>query len=182
MSAVSIVTALALAGGATFAFFSDTATSATNSFATGTLDIEIDQSGGIFQNSTPITNWAPGEERFVRFDVDNNGSLPVILRAAASGSWVGGVLDPTKVQVVLVEFWNGSDWQDIASAPEGLTGFVYYSPDGTNSALFQLAGGATEEFRLTVKLDETANNDYQGETFEATLTAEAHQVEEPFTP
>jgi spore coat-associated protein N len=40
-SAMSIVTALALTGGATFAFFSDSGTSSANTFATGTLDLKL---------------------------------------------------------------------------------------------------------------------------------------------
>lgn len=180
ISLLSIVTALTLTGGATYAFFSDSATSGNNAFATGTLNINIDQSGGIFENSTPITGWQPGEERFVRFDITNDGSLPVILRAAATGTWDIGALDATKVQVVKVEFWNGSAWQQIAAAAEGLTGFVYYSPDGTNLHLFTLAGGARKEFRLTVKLDESADDAYQGRTFNASITAEARQTNDSF--
>lgn len=40
-SAISIMSILALMGGATFAFFSDTGTSSANTFSTGTLDLKL---------------------------------------------------------------------------------------------------------------------------------------------
>ncbi len=39
LSAISILASLALVGGATFALFSDVATSSDNTFATGTLNL-----------------------------------------------------------------------------------------------------------------------------------------------
>lgn len=173
---MSIVTALALTTGATFAFFTDSAQSSNNALTTGTLSVALDQSAGIFQNSTTITNWQPGEQRFVRFDAVNDGSLPVNLRSFATGTWNNGTLDPTKVKVVNVEFWNGSGWQSIMSNPLGITGLVYYSPNGLEASLFELAASSREEFRLTVELDGSAGNTYQNAIFNATVTVHAKQV------
>jgi predicted ribosomally synthesized peptide with SipW-like signal peptide len=83
---MSIAGALAIAGGATFAFFTDTAVSAGNEFTTGTLDVSVTNSVA-FEPSTPITGMQPGDENFVRFDVKNDGTLPVNLRAFATGEW-----------------------------------------------------------------------------------------------
>lgn len=41
LSGLSIFAALALVGGATFAFFSDTGTSSENTFSSGTLDLKL---------------------------------------------------------------------------------------------------------------------------------------------
>lgn len=176
ISVFSILISLSLMGGATFAYFTDTATSGQNTLATGTLNVEIDQTAGIFQNTTPVTNWQPGEERQIRFDVTNDGTLPVYLRAAATGDWANTALDENLVKVTLVEFWNGSAWQTLASNPSGLTGFVYYSIGGLDSGLIELAGADREHFRLTVLLDPSANNSYQGQNFNAIITVQARQA------
>lgn len=54
MSAVSIMASLAVMGGATFAFFSNSGTSSGNVFATGTLDLKLSDSavnGGLLETT-----------------------------------------------------------------------------------------------------------------------------------
>lgn len=180
LSGLSIVTAFTLMAGGTFAFFSDTATSETNSFGTGTLSIEIDQDDQVGGINPVISNLAPGQSTTVLFDVNNNGSLPVNLRGFAVGSWSGEfgseTPDPTLMKVTLVEYWNGSAWTPIVSDSEGLSGEFYYSPNGQNLSLFELAAGDHEDFRLTVELDDSASDLYQGKSFNASITADAKQT------
>ncbi|MBI2031175.1 MAG: hypothetical protein HYT08_01035 [Candidatus Levybacteria bacterium] len=179
LSLLSIVSALAIVGGATFAYFSDTANSTNNTFTAGTLDVEItDQNADTpFQSETIISNWAPSNQTFVNFDVKNFGSLPVNLRGFATGTWGDSGLDSQNmVKVVQVERWDGSNWVNIQSNPSGITGYFYWSPDGTNSALYTLNAGDRAQLRLTVEFDAGAGNDFQGQTFTASLQAEAKQT------
>lgn len=177
VSTLSILASLTLMAGATYAFFTDSATSANNQLTTGTLNISVDQSANIFQNSTTISNWQPGEERLVRFDVVNQGSLPVNLRAIAVGDWAINELDENVVKVVKAEYWNGSAWTELTANANGLTGYVYYSQFGTDANLFELqANPEREQFRLTIKLDNSADNTYQGQIFNATVRVEARQT------
>lgn len=81
MSAMSIVTALALAGGATFAFFSDTATSSDNTFSTGNADLLIAPEGpespGSYSDSIAgfiASNLIPGFEDDFVFWLKNGSS------------------------------------------------------------------------------------------------------------
>ncbi len=85
MSAMSIVTALALAGGATFAFFSDTATSNDNTFSTGNADLQItnDETSPPTDPELPYSNLiagvsfsdiAPGFSEDKDFWLKNNSS------------------------------------------------------------------------------------------------------------
>ncbi len=178
-SILTIGSAGALLVGATFAFFSATSTSTGNTFSTGTLNVSItDQNADTaFQNESLGTNWQPGEERPVKFDVKNTGSLPVNIRGFATGTWGNPSLDSqNKVKVTKVERWNGSSWETLMSNPSGITGYFYYSPTGTNTSLFAVSGGSRAQLQLTVKLDETAGNDFAGKTFTASLQAEAKQV------
>ncbi len=54
-SAMSIVTALSMMGGATFAYFSDTGTSTSNTFSTGTLDLKLANGSSEFTDNVTAT-------------------------------------------------------------------------------------------------------------------------------
>src|SRR4030042_2515416 len=166
----------ALLVGASFAYFSDTEISNGNTLTAGTLTVEItDQNLDTpFASEAIISNWAPGQTTLVNFDIKNTGTLPVNLRAFATGSW-SGVGDPALVKVTEAEYWDGSGWVTFAGQTSGgLTGYIYYSPNGTDSSPFSVAGGGSRaQIRLTVEFDSGAGNTYQGQTFTASLNAEA---------
>jgi len=179
LGAASILAAIALITGATFAFFSDTETSTGNTFASGTLDVSItDQnSDDLFQGEAVVSDWKPGNQTFVNFDVKNVGSLPVNLRGFAAGTWNVPALDSQNmVKVVQVERWDGSSWANILSNPSGITGYFYWSPNGNNSALYTVNAGDRAQLRLTVEFDPDAGNDFQGQTFTSSLQVEAKQI------
>ena len=180
-STVTILAMVALVATATGAYFSDTDTSSANTFATGTLRINIDQSMQTTINPV-ISNWYPGGETTVRFNIQNTGTLPVNLAAYALGSWGVYGLDDSLVKVTKVEYWDAGAWHTIKEDLTGIAGIVYYSPTGDNVNLWTLPGAATEEFRLTVKFDESADNTYQNKTYTATLHAGAKQVNGPSFP
>ena len=180
MSLISIVTALSLAGGATYAFFTDTATSTNNTISSGTLDVSItDQNADSdFINETLGTNWAPGESKLVNFDVKNTGSLPVHLRGFASGTWGSSTLDDQNmVKVTKVERWNGTAWETLVTNPSGITGLFYYTSNGTDGGtFFEVAPNERAQFQLTVMLDGTAGSDFEGGTFNSSITVHARQT------
>ena len=82
MSALSITTALSLAGGATYAFFTDTATSTGNTFGSGTFNLNVrdnDQAFGenVTASFTTPAGWAPGDTYTDYICFRNNGSVPI---------------------------------------------------------------------------------------------------------
>lgn len=176
---MSIVGALTIAGGATFAYFTDSATSTANAFTAGTLNIEVDQTG--IQTSPVTTNWAPGDDTPVQFNIKNVGTLPVNLEGGAVGNWTD-VENPeaSSVKVTKVEFYNGTDWETVVNSSSGITHSFYYSPDGSINSLKVLAPGATLPVRVTVSFDKNISDvKYQGKTFSATLTVHAKQTNAP---
>ncbi|MBI4037482.1 hypothetical protein HY382_00350 [Candidatus Curtissbacteria bacterium] len=184
LAAASILAAAALVVGATFAFFSDTEISTGNTFTAGTLEVDItDQNADtLFESEAIVGNWAPGDQSFVNFDVKNVGTLPVNLRGFAAGSWGTNELDSQNmVRVVQVERWDGSSWVNIQSNPSGIIGYFYWSPDGTNTALYTVNAGDRAQLRLTVEFDEDAGNDFQGQTFTSSLQVEAKQLNDNTT-
>ena len=179
LSLLSIASALVIVGGATFAFFSDTKTSTENTFAAGTLEVSItDQNADtLFESEAIVSNWAPGDQSFVNFDVKNVGSLPVNLRGFATGTWGDSGLDSQDmVKVIQVERWDGSNWVNILSNSSGITGYFYWSPDGTNTALYTVDSGDRAQLRLTVEFDPDAGDDFQNQTFTSSLQVEAKQT------
>ena len=179
LSLLSIASALVIVGGATFAFFSDTKTSTENTFAAGTLEVNItDQNADtLFESEAIVSNWAPGDQSFVNFDVKNVGTLPVNLRGFATGTWGDSGLDSQNmVKVIQVERWDGSNWVNILSNSSGITGYFYWSPNGTNTALYTVTSGDRAQLRLTVEFDPDAGDDFQNQTFTSSLQVEAKQT------
>lgn len=174
-SMLTIVMAFAVMTGGTMAYFTATADSANNTFATGTMAVSVDQSNGI-QNTAITNNWQPGKDEVVRFDVVNTGSLPVNLKANVTGAWNDPNLLPTMVKATKVEYFNGTNWVTIVANDSGITGDVFYSPHGDNNALFTVNGGQRVPFRVTVVLDTTADNSYANHTFTAQLHVQAKQT------
>jgi predicted ribosomally synthesized peptide with SipW-like signal peptide len=172
---VALVAVASVASVATWSYFTANDTSEDNEFITGTMQIDIDQT----MESLPVVvdNWAPGQSEVVRFNVDNTGSLPVHLKGYAAGTWGDPGLDDGMVKVTKVEYKNGSTWTDITSSASGLTGEYYYSPNGTDSSLYELAAGSSEEFRLTVEFDASADNSYMNKTYTAEIHMAAKQTD-----
>lgn len=82
MSGFSILSALALMGGATFAFFSDQGTSTNNVFAAGNLDLKLDDSNeGVFVDNVTASlggpGMAPGTFNTGFVSLHNNGSVAI---------------------------------------------------------------------------------------------------------
>lgn len=170
---------------ATGAFFTDTVDSTDNKFTAGTLQVNVleQNQDTDFVNETLATNWLPGQDVLVNFDVKNTGNVPVQLRGFAAGAWDNPALDANKVKVTRVERWNGAAWEDVAPLnPTGYNGFFYYTNDGTVAGtFFDVPAGDRAQLRLTVRLDESADNTYQSALFTSTLHVEARQATTPTT-
>lgn len=179
LSALTIVISLSLMAGATYAYFTDQAVSTNNTFTTGKVEISItDNSTSVpFENKILATNWAPGEETLVEFDVVNDGTLPVFLRLGGLGSWNDPELNELQVvKTTKVERRIGSDWEVMAVNPAGFTDFIYYAPGGVNNNWYSVAPGERAQLRLTVVLDPLAEDIFEDQKFNAAIVAQARQT------
>jgi len=150
------------------AYFSSKApATGTATFQAGTIDINIQQHPGY--NSVPfsMTNWMPGQTQDVVFDVVNSSTVPVNLVGSIDGTW-GGTLGDKEVHVMGGYYWDGSDWAPLNIDSHG--NIVYDDPSG------KLGAGETATMKITAKFEETAGNEFQGETYTATLKVLAVQV------
>jgi spore coat-associated protein N len=86
ISLVIIAMSVAVVGAGTFAYYSDTETSANNTFTAGTLDLEVKSGGSWFNGTTVpsinaefdamVNNLKPGDAGAITIPVKNSGSLP----------------------------------------------------------------------------------------------------------
>ena len=181
-SVIALFLCFAMLLGTTYAWFTDSATSAGNTITTGTLDVELYKwtdattSVGLSQLAkddpnadTSVFNaavlWEPGHTEVAYLSIKNNGSLALKYKVAVVAT-LGADTDGDKADITdvmlyeispdkkfgEVTFWNGADAVKVEV--------------GTNAA----AEGATllkdEEhfFALSVHMDENAGNKYQNET------------------
>lgn len=184
MSGFSIVSALALMGGSAFAYFTSQAQATDNTFSAGTLSVNLlDQNqNSAFTTEALASNWMPGDETLINFDVRNTGTIPANFSGFATGSWGVPELDAENaVKVTKVERWNGSAWETLLNESNGITGVFYYTSNGTNTGTaFDVAPGDRAQLQLTVKFDENANDDFQSKVFTSNITVNAKQVNAPW--
>jgi spore coat-associated protein N len=154
-SAFVIAVVAAVAGGATYAWFTSQANMNNNTFSAGTLSISLSNPNGSLPFT--ITNWAPGKTTELRLDVKNTGTLDAKVTGTVSGTWDGGLGDHY-VSVKSIEYWNGTAW--VSASPNLLIG-----------------AGQTLPIKAVVEFNSAAGNDYQGRTYWASFSVNATQPE-----
>ncbi|MBI4137359.1 hypothetical protein HY469_04820 [Candidatus Roizmanbacteria bacterium] len=180
LSGLSILTVLSLVGGATFALFSDEATSANNVFATGTLDLQLDDDDETFTDNVSAsfggTDLIPEATVSGFISLHNAGSVAIneVLFGAtevsnsnnADGSILADVLNLTV----------GTDSDSACDTVSDITGTVA-AAIGDNVSPLTLSELIAEDYDalpglgsdyylcLTATMDTGAGNTYQGDTY-----------------
>ena len=187
MSGLSIVTALALAGGATFAFFSDTATSSNNTFSTGTLDLVLSDSNESGAQSVTASfggELAPGTCTGVQtLNLRNDGSVAADHAEVTVSNVVTDANDPADPGMHSLLRINSLtyDGGDVLTQIPNVNGNTF-----KDLADWEATPGALDNLSLTnllsshplaidVCLDETADNTVQGDSVVSTFTATLNQ-------
>lgn len=117
MSALSIMASLAIMGGATFALFTDTATSQNNTFSTGNASLLIAPAGaspGTYGESIPAPainelNIVPGFSKDYKFWLKNDSSSAISLNLTATFDDVVTTVNPDIANQMTVQFTCRSD-------------------------------------------------------------------------
>lgn len=188
-SLLVVVAVATIAGTATYSYFSDTETSAGNTFSAGTLDLEIQQSATVPLN---LTNMKPGDSApFIRFFPTNKGTLPGIL------SFKTDYIEADGVQPA--EFPANVSADDFAKMMQVISPIfkivasgagVDYAADGDASDLTlydlkaagdvvianPLPANQSKMLPLRLMFDPAAGNDYQADGIAATFTLTLNQV------
>ena len=197
MSALSILSTLALTGGAAFAFFSDTNTSTGNTFSAGTLNLQLDDeneafTSGSVTSSLTGTNLAPNATSDLGFiSLHNSGTIAMaevelgVDKTAddADAFLLEDVLDLTVTTGSDSTCAGGTDQTPSIAAVVGnllmpltLSELVASDYDALPGLAAENAGTTDEYyvcFDATMKA--SAGNDYQGDTATFTFSFTGNQ-------
>ena len=186
-SVMAMLICITMLIGTTFAWFTDTASTAVNKIQAGTLDVQllmydgtdyVDISndsravfgtGSIAQNNNASTLWEPGKTQVAYLAIKNNGNLALKYKVALDVDNVSKNLYEVMEYAITPDATNTnpvSSWTTGNSVVEG-TQVV------ANNV--SLAKGATHYFALSVHMKEEAGNDYQGGEVDFDLTVLATQ-------
>lgn len=181
-SATSILAALALMGGSTFAFFSSTATSTGNVFASGTLNLLLDDNNeetpaATVTSSFGGTNLVPGGSVSGFVSMHNSGTIDLAEvhlsgnETVTSSPDLAGKLNITSAKI-------GTE-QTCTTAPVDITG-SFTTLAALNSAGLDLPSSAisasgTKYLCMTFTFDSGADDTYQGKSITNTFTFVGHQ-------
>ena len=175
MSALSLLLCVSMLVGSTFAWFTDSVTSAGNIIKSGTLDVEMywaegkdavpaDDAGWNDASTGAIFNydlWEPGFTQVRHIKIANVGSLAlkyqVSIRANGTVSDLADVIDVYYVDPAV----QIADRAALANAPK-LGTLTEVLAGLSESGYGELIAGAADTITLAFKMQETAGNEYQG--------------------
>lgn len=156
---------------ATKAYFTASADSPENIFTSGTLDLSIVQDSVL-----TVTNWKPGEEYTLEFNVENTGSLPIYLKGFLGGNWSNEALDKNVFKIVSLSQMIDGNWVNLTQNGVQIDEEFFVSADGTENTLLNLNPGEVKGLRVVVKLSENVSDEYQNQSFSTSLHMAGKQV------
>ena len=191
-SVVALLVCFSMLIGTTYAWFTDSVTSAGNKIVAGTLDVglylwnDADTSVEITNESDPIfgeaglaqnstnTLWEPGKTQVVYLSIKNNGNLDLKYKVAlnvvnpADGKDLYKVMQYDIIEDATygsVTAWNATDAKS-----------VVIGTNATQANDVELKAGDEHKFALAIHMDELAGNEYKGGKVNFDLTVLATQL------
>ena len=188
MSGLLLLVCVSMLVGSTFAWFTDTVTSAGNKIVAGTLDVQllmyngteyvdisdsdkpIFGAGSIAQNNNAETLWEPGKTQVAYLAIKNNGKLALKYTVALDVTNVSKDLYEVMQYAVTPDAQNG----DVTNWNGGKSVVVGNQIVSESSVVME--PGAVHYFALSIHMDENAGNEYQGGEADFDLTVLATQA------
>jgi predicted ribosomally synthesized peptide with SipW-like signal peptide len=153
-----------LVGGATMALFTDTAENTGNSFAAGTLTVDLDKQGE--ERYFELSNIAPGDRGSATITVINSGSLALRYKfddLVRDGYLVALNGEEGEFGQYPVEFTFKVDGQEIRV--------------GENGTFLELKPGQSQDVTVEWELPLNAGNDYQNKQGSIGISVYAEQIQ-----
>ena len=191
-SVMALVMCVVMLVGTTFAWFTDTASTAVNKIQAGNLDVELLMHNGekyvniskekepifgsdtstVAQNNNLNTLWEPGKTQVAYLAIKNEGNLALKYKVALN---VTNPVDGKDLYKVMQYAIVPDAKLDSAPVQSWTTGSNVTVGQQPVSGEVSLAVGATHYFALLVHMDELAGNNYQNGKVEFDLTVYATQ-------
>lgn len=189
---VAALLIIGIIGGGTFAYFSDTETSVSNTLTAGTLDLNIN-GGDIAVTTLSVSDVAPGDSGSDNSTLANIGSLlgeldisttEVTNTPGAGGTEYeggSGELGANAELAMYIDVDQSGDWSagDIGLKTDNTT---YTHPTALDYAIFDnyaslswdatenLSASASDDFRMLWQVPTGAGNDIQGDSVSVNIT------------
>ncbi len=157
--------------GATKAYFTTQSNSPENIFLSGNLDIAVTQDSVL-----SVDNWKPTDIHTIEFKLSNTGSMPTYVKGYINGFWSDPNLEASVFDILQIERKIGENWVAVTQNGLELEEEFYLSADGTEQTLFQLEPEQVAEFRIITQLNEATPDEYQNQSFSASLHMTGKQV------
>ena len=181
-SVIALFLCFSMLLGTTFAWFTDSVTSAGNKIQAGTLDVQLWQhtaagSTEITDESAPLFGgdiiWEPGKTQVVYLSIKNNGTLALKYKVAIDVTNVTGNLHEAMKYAITpdAEYGDVTAW-----AGNGVS--VVPGTNVTQANDVKLLPGGEHFFALSVHMDEEAGNEYMGKSISFDIRVLAGQVME----
>ena len=189
-SALALLMCVSMLVGSTYAWFTDSVTSANNKIVAGKLDVQLlmdtgsgyvdisDSTDPIFgegslaQDDNSETLWEPGKTQVAYLAIKNNGSLALKYKVALDVTNVSKNLYKAMEYAIVpdAQYDSVTTWTDGSAVVPGIQ---------TVSGEVSLGVGDTHCFALAIHMDEDAGNEYQGGqvNFDMTVLATQDTVE-----
>ena len=190
--------ALVLVGSATYAYFTDTATSSNNSFGAGTMKLQLDNDGQNFFDDVSatfnVTDFSPNESAAQEISLHNAATVDIAEIALGLTSTNFDPADPDDSDlrnVLLLTIVPGgtasagdcTGGSNITTAIDTAVGngdstltMMEFTGDTYDSLPTPLpAGGFDDKVCIRVTMDPTASDVYQGDSANASFVFTAHQ-------
>lgn len=182
--------------GSTFAWFTDSVTSAGNIIKSGTLDIDLLAKGGetgyteytsLETAHTPVFNytlWEPGYTSWANVKVENKGSLALKYTMTITANGTG--TDLTKLAEVIDVYYKAEEV--VKPDPRSLDGLTrigtlaeVLAGGGAVTVNDNMLAGASDFATIALHMQETAGNEYQnlsvGTSFDIMIVATQYTYE-----
>ncbi len=198
-SLMSIAGAFAIAGGATFAYFTDTAVSTGNTFAAGSLDINIKDTSEELNAPFDVEGMMPGDTAVRYLTITNDGTEDMKWRAYITGGDGGALFGALRIKSMVLHPSDFDGYGDLVGYTlAGTTDKVLISSDNPvpfsqllnpeTTPLRWVKGGATVDafepkwaavYKIEVEMDPDADNTYNGTSWSGNMTFYATQDNNP---
>lgn len=178
LSGLSVLSSVALVGGAAFAAFTATASNNGNTFGASTLSLAVVPNGG--NAATPVFNFptgiTPGTVKDQAITLSNPGDTPASTVKLASITMTGGS-SPNLADKLTLDIYNDVDGSGTINGGDTLQGSAHVNdPAWTNIPLgFALPASGSHQIIARITFDADATNAYQGATTSFNMNFEADQ-------
>lgn len=190
-SAISLLLCVSMLVGTTFAWFTDSVTSAGNKVVAGNLDVELYQwtdadtpkkiseanaplfgEDGLAQNDAAATLWEPGKTQVVYLSIKNEGSLDLKYKVSVN---VKNPADGKNLyEAMQYSIIRDAKFGEVKSWTGGND--VVPGVNATEATSVAMAPGAEHFFALAVHMKEEADNKYQEGKVEFDICVDATQM------